>query len=272
MNYKRIYNQLIAKARQRTLEGYKERHHIVPKCMGGTDEKSNLVELTAREHFIAHLLLYQIHKTIPLLNAIRAFSMPSKSGVIRSKDYEWLRKEFSKKHSSFMKNYNKINGNPFKGKSHTDEVKNILSVCASKRIGELNSFYGKTHTPEAKLKIANGNKIYRETHGPIKLKPRSKEHAEKLSSSLKDHYTHNISKHIGMKRSDDAKRNISESLKRGKEIKRFAKLDMNDNIIEYFDYLADAYVDDVKVCGSNIKKALLGKIKYAYGFKWKYVN
>lgn len=36
---------------------YKERHHIIPKCMGGTNDKDNLIDLYAREHFIAHKLL-----------------------------------------------------------------------------------------------------------------------------------------------------------------------------------------------------------------------
>lgn len=62
MNYQRIYNQLIDRAKKRCLEGYKEVHHIVPRSMGGSDEKDNLVELTAREHFIAHWLLWRIHR------------------------------------------------------------------------------------------------------------------------------------------------------------------------------------------------------------------
>lgn len=41
----------------RTISGYVEKHHIIPKSMGGSDDASNIVELTAREHFIAHLLL-----------------------------------------------------------------------------------------------------------------------------------------------------------------------------------------------------------------------
>ena len=36
---------------------YCERHHIVPKCMNGTDDKDNLIDLFAREHFEAHRLL-----------------------------------------------------------------------------------------------------------------------------------------------------------------------------------------------------------------------
>ena len=41
MNYQRIHDA----------------HHVIPRCLGGTDDKSNLVELTAREHFIVHKLL-----------------------------------------------------------------------------------------------------------------------------------------------------------------------------------------------------------------------
>ena len=39
---------------------YKEKHHVIPKCLGGLNEKSNLIELTAREHFLCHCLLCEI--------------------------------------------------------------------------------------------------------------------------------------------------------------------------------------------------------------------
>lgn len=61
MNYQRIYNQIIDRAKSRTLTSYTEEHHIVPKCIGGSNEKSNLVKLTAREHFICHFLLVNIY-------------------------------------------------------------------------------------------------------------------------------------------------------------------------------------------------------------------
>ena len=61
MNYSLHYEKLINKAKSRKLDTYKEIHHIVPKCLGGSDDKNNLVELTAREHFIAHLLLLKIY-------------------------------------------------------------------------------------------------------------------------------------------------------------------------------------------------------------------
>ena len=75
MDYKRIYNQLIERAKTRTLEGYKEKHHIIPKCLGGNNSKENLVELTAREHFLCHLLLIEIYpRNIELIYAVSMMS------------------------------------------------------------------------------------------------------------------------------------------------------------------------------------------------------
>ena len=62
MNYQKIYDGLIAQCQARqSLAGYKERHHIIPKSLGGSNDASNLVDLTAREHFIAHFLLAKLH-------------------------------------------------------------------------------------------------------------------------------------------------------------------------------------------------------------------
>jgi len=61
MDYQRIYSQIIERARTRKLKGYKEIHHIIPKCIGGLNGKENLVELTAREHFLCHRLLCEIY-------------------------------------------------------------------------------------------------------------------------------------------------------------------------------------------------------------------
>lgn len=58
MDYKRIYNQLCERSLTRKWEKFTyEKHHIVPKSLGGTDSNSNLAILTPREHAFAHLLL-----------------------------------------------------------------------------------------------------------------------------------------------------------------------------------------------------------------------
>lgn len=61
MNYEKLYNHLIERAKGRINVGYTESHHIVPRCLGGTDDLLNLVDLTAREHYVAHILLAKIH-------------------------------------------------------------------------------------------------------------------------------------------------------------------------------------------------------------------
>ena len=55
--YTTWYNSLISKAKDRTISGYTEKHHIIPSSLGGTNDNDNIVKLTAREHFVCHLLL-----------------------------------------------------------------------------------------------------------------------------------------------------------------------------------------------------------------------
>ena len=55
--YTRIYFSIIDRASNRILDGYKEKHHIIPQSLGGSNDSENIVKLTAREHFICHLLL-----------------------------------------------------------------------------------------------------------------------------------------------------------------------------------------------------------------------
>jgi hypothetical protein len=55
--YKQWHDNIIARGKNRILTGYKEKHYIIPKSLGGNNSKDNLVELTAREHFIVHMLL-----------------------------------------------------------------------------------------------------------------------------------------------------------------------------------------------------------------------
>ena len=51
------YDSLINRAKNRTIYGYTEKHHITPRSLGGTDDNDNLVKLTPKEHFVCHLLL-----------------------------------------------------------------------------------------------------------------------------------------------------------------------------------------------------------------------
>jgi hypothetical protein len=90
--YTRIYFSIIEKARSRVLSNteYKETHHIIPRSMGGGNSSDNLVELTAREHFICHKLLVRI--TEGESRGKMAFALVLMSGKRGSKIYDSTKK------------------------------------------------------------------------------------------------------------------------------------------------------------------------------------
>lgn len=92
MNYSLHYMSLIKRAKNRTLTCYKETHHIIPRCLGGTDDSENLVDLTPREHYIAHILLAKIHGGV-LWHAVNLMGRLKKYS---NRQYEQARKEHSK--------------------------------------------------------------------------------------------------------------------------------------------------------------------------------
>lgn len=107
MDYQKIYDSLIHKRQITKPLGYVELHHIHSRGLGGGDEKSNLVYLTGREHWAAHLLLHKIHckpqtawacSMMSMKDAIRGIPL-----VKNSKMYEAIRKEAALHTSSIMK-------------------------------------------------------------------------------------------------------------------------------------------------------------------------
>lgn len=102
MNYQKIYDSIIEKRKNEVPTGYTETHHIIPVSFGGDNSKSNLVKLTAREHFICHFLLLKINiKTSFFYKALNAFMMMSVSSenqdrIITSRLYDKYRSEYAK--------------------------------------------------------------------------------------------------------------------------------------------------------------------------------
>ena len=104
MDYPSHYDRLIQRAAQRErCDGYTERHHILPRCMGGTNAASNLVYLTAEEHYVAHQLLVKMHrgnhKLVFALNAMLRSTHKHK-GRTANKNYAWARAAFAKSSSA----------------------------------------------------------------------------------------------------------------------------------------------------------------------------
>ena len=147
--YQDWYNSLISNAKNRSIEGYTEKHHIIPKSMGGTDDTDNLVKLTAREHFIAHVLLTKFtestHKA-KMIHALWRFCVGGNKNqkLVSSRYYEKLKIQFSEMKSEEMTGEK----NHFYGKTHTAEIR--------KRISQ--SRIGKPLSKETKQKLSDANK------------------------------------------------------------------------------------------------------------------
>ena len=98
MNYQLIHNQIIKKAKQRISEGYTEKHHIIPKCLGGTDSEENIVKLTAKEHFIVHKLLVEIY---PFENGLRLAVWMMANVKLEHRDYRIGAREYQRLKENF---------------------------------------------------------------------------------------------------------------------------------------------------------------------------
>ena len=103
MDYKNIYHSIIENRLKTPYLGYAECHHILPRSLGGSDSKSNLVDLSAREHFVCHLLLTKMYKsdTPEGKKMIKAFMMMlwckdgSQQRYMSSRKFQILREKFS---------------------------------------------------------------------------------------------------------------------------------------------------------------------------------
>lgn len=97
--YYNWYKKIITAAQTRTLDKaiYTERHHIIPKCLGGSNAKSNLATLTAREHFVAHLLLVKCvqgqRNKFKMMSAVSKFtcSRSYQQRILSSRQYQLCR-------------------------------------------------------------------------------------------------------------------------------------------------------------------------------------
>lgn len=136
--YTKYYNLLTTRAKGRVITEYTERHHIIPQSLGGSNDKDNLVDLTAREHFICHWLLIKMtegearSKMLYALHGMRAENRYQQrySSTITARVYERYRIEHAKNHSERMKGKEPWNKG---GVDITDEHRANLVTAAKNR-------------------------------------------------------------------------------------------------------------------------------------------
>ena len=170
MNYKSIYEKLIQRAVNRNLTTYKERHHIIPQCMGGTDDALNLVDLTPEEHYLAHQLLVKIHPdNVSLVYAARMMTISSpKADRSKNKLFGWLRRK---------------NSEAQKDKEFSEETRKKMSISALKKPRVTCPYCGKTGL------VGNMNRWHFDNcpKGPNKVVHTiPKEQKDKISNTFKN--------------------------------------------------------------------------------------
>lgn len=186
MNYQKHYDLLIIKAQSRIKPNcYCEKHHILPKSLGGSNDPNNLVILTTKEHYIAHLLLAKIYggKMWIALNVMLKGQKHKNSKI-----YSTIRKNHSKNISGKL--------HPFYGKKHSQETKNKMS--------KNHADFSKFKNPSFKSIILATNILTKEVKeycGAIELKLAGFNHSHVyscISGNRKTHKGHTFSyKNIG---------------------------------------------------------------------------
>lgn len=198
MNYKNIHDSLIGLAKSRRKpDCYCERHHVIPRSMGGEDTVDNLVWLTAREHYVVHWLLYKIHKNNAMAFAwYRMTSSRSSGERYTSWSFKYAKeakamamrsrfkgRKLSAEHREKLrqaklgKTYEQMNRGPSTltgrslseehkekvrasgvGRTHSPEVKQKLRLA---RLGDKNPNFGKVTPESVRAKLSEATTRYR---------------------------------------------------------------------------------------------------------------
>jgi hypothetical protein len=172
------------------LNEYQEKHHIIPRSLGGSDEDHNLVLLTAREHFICHMLLPKMlegnakHKMIHAAIGMKRSSTGKR--YFNARLYQTARKQFTE-----------IAKVRYLGKKLSDETKQKMSEARK----------GMPKSEDHKKNIANALR-------GMKKEPMKEEVKQKISSKLKGKESPNKGNRFSL--TDEQRAKISESNRRRK--------------------------------------------------------
>ena len=188
--YTTWYNSIINRAQNRELLGYSEKHHILPKSLGGSNNSNNLVRLTAREHFVCHLLLPKMlsgQNKAKMIHAAWALANLENDNqqryTITNRIYESIKIQRTEilretmllnnpmndplvraKHKASAQSRDKTKG--MTGKKHSPEtiakmkkasLGQVVTEETRKKLSEFNK--GRKHTAETRAKMAESQRI-----------------------------------------------------------------------------------------------------------------
>lgn len=174
MNYKRIYKLLIKKVRDRKVAPpVVERHHIRPRCLGGSNSPRNLALLTPEEHYVAHQLLVKLHpknrKLIWAALTMTGTGNGKGNGRGGNKLYGWLKRKFIEEQTN----------KPLPEKTRAKISKKIKAWLSDPTNHPL---WGKKHSKKAKARMSAAQK---EAFKSGKRKPTVVTHTEETKALLR---------------------------------------------------------------------------------------
>jgi hypothetical protein len=175
-----------------------ELHHICPRSLGGSQKKSNLILLTPREHYIAHLILW---KTYGGSMTYAFFMMACRldyrfKNVLSARQYENVRRDLSTIRTNFkysLESRNKMS------KSASLRPRLPLTEETKKKIGEAN---------KGKISLAKGKTKSEETKARMR---KAQENRKPISEETRNRL---IKSHMGKKQSAESCKKKSESCKK----------------------------------------------------------
>ena len=179
--YSRWYFNIIYSAKLTPLIGTSEKHHILPKSLGGDNNKINLVKLTPKQHFICHRLLVKMTTGTARQKMVYAF---------------WIMSNKKRLHTVSSNSYSTAKHLIRDVMSSRHITDNFRQQCSNRMLGKKML----ASTKEALLKANTG-------------KERTNETKQKLRESGTQWYKNNTNMRVGQKRSDEQKKRISDAKK-----------------------------------------------------------
>jgi hypothetical protein len=167
--YRRWYNAICARGQLRVLELGYERHHIIPRALGGSDDESNITHLTYREHFLAHWLLTRLTDGDERNKMLYALHMMTVVGhgyrIVAGWQYAIAKKASAEAATVRMRTAN--------ARDRMSKVHKGKKIAAEHRAALSKAFKGRKKSEQHRAKIGAAHKG----------KPKSAEHRAKIAAS-----------------------------------------------------------------------------------------
>lgn len=267
MDYQKVYNRIIEKAKKENRKKnngvYYEKHHILPRSLFKENENdpNNIVLLTAKEHFICHMLLEKIYATKEMRFAMWRMCNDD-TYKVSSRYYAYIKEKVAKdsselhrgkilseehrlKISQAQKGRKHSNATKEKMRQSYDKSKHVVSDELKQKLSKLakERFTGRKRSEEFKKnlslkRIGQNNPMYGKTNKEFMTDTEYEKYRKSLSEALMGHAT-----------SEETRRKIGEKTKlrtQGGDNPRAKKVK-----IEELNVIFDTISDCAKFIGTN---------------------